>query len=458
MRNKLIVLVLAFMTVLLVSCKDENRDYVNFYVWGDSIEISRYERIAKDFEKQEGITVKIIPATGDYYDNLNIYLGSKNNAPDLFFTEQGEILSQLSTDRVLDLTPYIESKELDVQSESNPDGKIALWDINDGYRFDGTEFGKGSYYALIKDWSPDFIMWYNKNHIDTYNLENNFKKGDPDFMEYPSEEVPLSWSEFLDLSHKLTITEGNQTLRYGTMLDRVPWKHFFQMIQATGNDVFNEGKYFNAEDEGVIKAFEFFSSLQAGEKASSPKIGPTGIGSGEAFANGNLSIAWFGSWAYSAFNFDNVSFDLGIAPPPVPDKNRELTEEDNYGVTSGMIGLAINNRSPVKSETIKFLNYYMTTGSEFMAKYGFNIPGNKLIAESDIYLKPESSELRKINQYFYNFANKYTHLLQNNKYISQLVVENQIDKNFSTWITNYNPNTIKEVLKKIAGDIKNEID
>ena len=51
-------------------------------------------------------------------------------------------------------------------------------------------------------------------------------------------------------------------------------------------------------------------------KLSSPVVGPTGIGSGEAFANGNLSIAWFGSWAYSAYHWENVAFEIGIAPPP----------------------------------------------------------------------------------------------------------------------------------------------
>ena len=78
----------------------------------------------------------------------------------------------------MNLQPYIESGALDVVSSTNSDGKIELWDVNDAYRYDGEEIGKGDYYAVIKDWSPDFILWYNKSHIDEYNSENNLNPGD----------------------------------------------------------------------------------------------------------------------------------------------------------------------------------------------------------------------------------------------------------------------------------------
>ena len=445
------------MTFLMVSCQSDDRKHINFYVWGDAVEVSWYERIADSFQTETGIEVRILPSTGNYYENLNIYLGSRKNAPDIFFTEQGEILSQLSTGRILNLTPYMTSGALDVASATNPNGNIKLWDINDAYRFDGTRFGQGDYYALIKDWSPDFMMWYNKDHIDQYNMTNGYTEEHEAFMHYPSETIPLSWSEFLDMSYKLTIRSGNQVLRYGTMLDRVPWKHLFQMIQASGDTAFIDGKYFNKDSQAVKDAFTYFSELQRGATPSAPSIGPSGIGSGEAFANGNLSFAWFGSWAYSAFSFDNVSFNLGIAPPPVPDQNRALTADDNYGVAAGMIALGINASSPLKDKAVQFLNYYMTKGQEFMAERGFNIPGNMKVAESDRYLNPEDAFLRYMNQYFFHFAVNYTHPLVLNNHISQIAIETQIAKNFDTFISNYNINNITQLLNNIESDIRNEI-
>jgi maltose-binding protein MalE len=456
MKKIINLFVIVFLLVILIACQKDDRTHLNFYVWGDSVEVSWYERIAQDFYEESGIEVRILPSTGNYYENLNIYLGSRKNAPDIFFTEQGEILSQLSTGRILDLTPYITSGALDIVSPDNPDGEIELWNINDAYKFDGESFGEGSYYALIKDWSPDFMMWYNKDHIDQYNQVNDFDENDDEFMHYPSETIPLSWSEFMDMSYKLTIKDGTTITRYGTMLDRVPWKHLFQMIQAGGDTPFIDGKYFNHESDAVKEAFTYFSELQRGNLASAPTIGPSGIGSGEAFANGNLSFAWFGSWAYSAFSFDNVSFNLGIAPPPVPD-SENITEASNYGVAAGMIALGINESSPLKDEAILFLNYYMTKGQEFMAERGFNIPGNLKVAESDIYLNPEDSFLRYMNNYFFNYAINHTHPLILNNHISQIAIETQIAKNFDTFISNYNINQIDQLLSNIESDIRNEI-
>ena len=162
------VLLLSTLALLLVSCNTTTtkKDKLIFYVWGDSTEIANYEKIAKDFTNETNIKVEVISATGDYYDGLNISFSSSNNAPDIFFTESGEFLSHLASKKIMNLTPYIENGQLDVQTNNNPNGKIQLWDINDAYRYDGSQVGSGDYYALIKDWSPDFIMWYNKSHID----------------------------------------------------------------------------------------------------------------------------------------------------------------------------------------------------------------------------------------------------------------------------------------------------
>lgn len=457
MKKTMIVLIAFVLTIALTACGGEERTDLNFYVWGDATEISWYEHIARNFEAEHGTVVNVIPSTGDYYENLNIYLGSRTDAPDIYFTEQGEILSQIYSNQILDLSTYISSGELDVVTEENPNGQIKLWDINDAYRYDGLNFGVGSYYAFIKDWSPDFMLWYNKDHIDTYNQENGYTENDSEYMNYPSATIPLAWSEFLDMSHKLTQTEDGVITRYGTMLDRVPWKHLMEWIQMGDASTFVDGKYFNSNSQSVIDAFTYFAKLQVGSQSSSPIIGPTGIGSGEAFANGNLSFAWFGSWAYSNYHFDTASFEIGIAPPPIPDK-QNISETDNYGVSSGMIALAINNNTPLKEEAVKFLNYYMTEGSKYFATKGFNIPGNQLIAESNYYKLSDDRFVQDMNNYFLDFALNYTHALDYNKYLSQIAVENQIAKHYSTWVNNYDFETIQEMLEDIERDIRNEID
>jgi multiple sugar transport system substrate-binding protein len=427
---------------LLSSCQKSSRDYLVFYVWGDSAEVSSYEKIAADFETATGIKVKVEPSTGSYYDNLNISFSSASKAPDLFFTESGEFIGHLSSKKLLDLSPYIADGSIDAKDG----GTISLWDLNDAYRYDGTNVGAGDYYALIKDWSPDFVVWYNKSHIDSYNTEHNLKAGDSGFMDYPSATIPMSWDEFMDMSYKL-----KKENRYGTMLDRVPYKHAMEWVQMTGSSLWSDGKYLNAKDAGVQKAFQFWSDLQVGAKASAPVVGPSGIGSGEAFANGNLSFAFFGSWAYSTYHWDSLPFEFGICPPPTPSAGMEP-----YCASSGMIALAINNATGMKKEAVQFLNYYMDKGNQYMATKGFNIPGNKQVAMSDAFLHPEESALAKINQYFVSLAEK-THPLIYNKAIPQLTVESKFDKYFSSYLANPSSGNVAAVLENVAEDLKKEL-
>lgn len=451
--NKIKMLSLSSL-LLLVSCTSQTvkRDKLVFYVWGDSTEVANYEKIARDFKEETGIEIDVQCATGDYYDGLNISFSSANNAPDIFFTESGEFLSHLASKKILNLSPYIESKALDVKTTENVDGKIELWDINDAYRYDKNQVGRGDYYALIKDWSPDFILWYNKSHIDQYNKENNFSLGDEGYMNYPSQEIPMTWSEFLNMSYLL-----RKENRYGTMLDRVPYKHLMELIQMTGSSTWDENnQYFNADDPNVLKACQFFVDLQIGEKASAPIIGPTGVGSGEAFANGNLSFAFFGNWAYSTYHWDSVGFEIGYCPAPIPDQEN-ITKDSVYATSAGMIALAINSKTTMKDEAVAFLNYYMTKGSEYMARKGFNIPGNKLVANSDAYKNPEESELAAINQYFLKIANDYTHPIVYNHYIGQDTVENIFGKYFSTYLSNPKGSSLETILTSIANDIRREM-
>lgn len=457
MKNKTIKsLVLGAVSLIaLVSCgKTTKRDHLIFYVWGDNTELASYEKIARDYEAETGIKVEVQLATGNYYENLNISFSSKDQAPDIFFTESGEFLSHLASNKIMNLEPYIQSGALDVKTNSNSDGKIELWDVNSAYQYDGKNVGKGDHYALIKDWSPDFVMWYNKSHIDEYNKENNFKKGDAGYMEYPSKDVPITWDEFLDMSYKL-----RKENRYGTMLDRVPYKHLMEWIQMTGSSTWIDNKYFNNEDPNVYKAFQFFSDLQIGEKASAPIIGPTGVGSGEAFANGNISFAFFGNWAYSTYSWDNAGFEIGYCPSPVPahTDGSALTSADAYAGSCGMISLAVYKDTTLPDEAISFLNYYMTKGNEYMASKGFNIPGNKLVANSDTYKNPENAELAEINQYFLNVANNYTHPIVYNNSIGQDTFESILGKYVSDYLSNPKGTTLQAVLDKIAADVRREI-
>ena len=273
------------------------------------------------------------------------------------------------------------------------------------------------------------------------------------YMNNPDSNIPMTWDEFLDMSYKL-----RKPGRYGTMLDRVPFKHLMEWVQMGGDSFWDaDRKNLNKDSKALTDAFNFFVDLQIGEKASAPIIGPTGIGSGEAFANGNLSFAFYGNWAYSTYNWDNVGFEIGYCPSPVPAKDRALTQEDTYAGSCGMVSLAIYKDTTLPDEAVKFLNYYMTKGNEYMAKKGFNIPGNKKVANSSTYKNPEDSFLASINQYFLNIANNYTHPIIYNSYIGQDTVESIIGQHMSDYLANPKGGTIAKVIENIDNDLKREL-
>lgn len=441
----------------LTGCsKKEKRGYVVFYVWGDTQEISFYEKIATSFEEETGIHVKVQYPASEYYNNLNIAFSSKNNAPDIFWTESGQFTSQIASGKLLDLTPYIESGALDVVTDTNLEGQIKLWDINDAYKYDGENYGEGDYFALIKDWSTDFVLWYNKDYIDTYNDQNFLDEDDPDYIKYPDEQIPMSWDEFMDISYRLQSIRHTNIIN-GTMLDRVPYKHVFEWIQMNGSSPWDEsGRYFNYNDPKVVEAFQYFDDLQIGPTSSAPKCTDTaGSGSGSAFANGEIAFAFFGNWAYSSYNWDTVDFDFGLCPPPTPKAGTKAS--DTYAATASMVGMGVYKDSSMINESIQFLNYYMVEGQKMLASKGFNIPGNQLVAESTEFKSPSNKKLKYINSFFLNIAQKYSHTLDFNQYIPQETVEEKFGKYFSLHLNDSTGLTLKDVLLNVYQDLKEEL-
>ena len=99
----------------------------------------------------------------------------------------------------------------------------------------------------------------------------------------------------------------------------------------------------------------------------------------------------------------------------------------------------------------------MTKGQEFLANKGFNIPGNKTIAESTAFKAPSNKKLKYINTFFLNIAQKYSHTIEYNPYIPQETVEEKLGKYFSLYLNNPSSTTLKEVLFNAYNDLKAEL-
>ena len=99
----------------------------------------------------------------------------------------------------------------------------------------------------------------------------------------------------------------------------------------------------------------------------------------------------------------------------------------------------------------------MSEGQKTMAEKSFNIPGNKLVAESDDFTQNEDANIAYINEFFMNIATNYTHQIEYNQYVSQEAFENIIGIYLIPYIENPSSSNLDTVLKNIHDNLLLEI-
>lgn len=454
MKKLLYVLLLMFSITMISGCQgkknigdgDGNVE-LTYYVWGNNTEVNAIQQVIDEFEElNPNIKVNIERAGDNYFFDLKMKFASRNG-PDIFLMDPGEIMPFLAEDFILPLDNYIEESEVLSLDD--------LWEVNNAYRYNGSTLGSGKLYAFIKDWTPDFMLIYNKNHVADYRVNH------PEAFPYLEGDQPMNWTQFKEFSEALTIGSGSTITRYGTTLDFVPYKHLYEWIQMSGDPMFVENQTkFNRSSQGVRNAFEFFVSLQEGPNAPAPYKGSTSLAvGGERFTMGSVSSVFLGRWAFVAYNWGNVNFEIGILPPPVPDDR--VKDNDGkyipYAGVSGMIANSINADTKHPDEAYKFVEFYQTVGMEKLAELGYNIPGNKTIAY-DVFMSVEDPKLRAINEIFLNAATTYAYPIQYNPYISTTSIERILGNKVSLYFERREGiTTIDALLNAIEKDLNDEI-
>ncbi len=395
-----LLLVLALPT--LVGCEDSGSSRT---VTGDkrtltylvSAESTVYKNILQtvidDFNAsvaEEGYEIVTETPGGDYYTSLGTKFAS-NTAPDIFMMESGFFNAYSGS--LLPLDSY-----LDASSTLSQDD---LWYLNDSYKKDGKLL------ALIKDFSPDFMFIYNKTMVEQYNASH------PSTPIVISQNEPMTWAELYSITSTI---QNAQNVQYGTSLGFEPVKHLHEWVQMTGSSMYTNGDTeLNIGNADVRSAFELYCALQKDNATEFPTYlalnqnegtAPASFTSGsnvseqELFKQGKAFSIFNGLYAFSAFDFYNLGFDVGIAPSPV-----QHAEDDPYSTTSAMVAHAISKTSKYPDIAYRFVEFYQTEGLERFAEIGFNIPGNKTIAGSPAFLGNENPKISAMATYFYNYVN-----------------------------------------------------
>lgn len=421
--------VLALASVFsIVSCggggKSENT--IRYYIWGNEKDTMIVNKIIDGFEAvypEYNVELEVSAgASASYFNNLQTYFGG-GEAPDVFMIRGGVIESYIKNEMLLDLTPYIQA-ENGVFKESD------LWELNDIYRSKGDGImGEGNLYAVIKDWSPDFTMIYNKNLIEKYNQDQspytaavkgaNAGKTLQEVVGYPSDDgvfpsskIAMSWAQSEKMCHELTVMKDGKFVVYGTTMEQ-KLHQIRQWTQQQGVSLFAEDhSKFIYDSEELEKATQHYVNYQYGALKSCVPTNESSTSGTASFKNGDTAVIWNGRWAFTSYNWYDANFDIGLAPPPMPEAGK--TEADNYATSLG-IAHAVSADSKAPDVAWKFIEYYMTAGQLLTIEDGFNIPGNKSIANNQ-FLSVEDEQQRKINEWFV-WMGGYSHGLEFNPHI-----------------------------------------
>ncbi len=477
---------------------------LTYAVWGSTDELAIINQIVDGFEAlyaDEGYQVELVHYSNDYYRNLQLSFSGRSEA-DVFWMQGGTIESYIRDGLLENLQPYIEAEYDDGLTFTEED----LWSINDGYRYneENDQMGSGDLYAVIKDWSPDFAMVYNKALIDEFDAETgNYTQAvkqaaedklaaisadDPQYAslrgtkvvgrtlaeivgyptdetgKYPSETIPMSWLQN-ELMCFLLTTYNSDGIReiYGTILDNDPLKFAQMQAEMNGAPIYSEdGTSFNystsgVQDEALAEAYQHFINYQQGPLASTGVFGVSSVSSDADFPKGNVAVVWYGRWKFAKPSWSTI--DFGLAPPPTKTMGTDADgdgEEDSGNVycSSVAIGLAVSARTGNADLAWKFIRYYMTAGTRATLNKGFNLPGNRTIATGEDFLNASDERTSKLNNWYIWLAD-YTHPLTFTKYIDNSVADGYL-KTYLTSAADGNM-TVEEALRMAGNNINSEI-
>jgi multiple sugar transport system substrate-binding protein len=259
------------------------------------------------------------------------------NTPDLSRSHGIGSISQVAKGIYENLDPYVAKSSVIKASDLNA--------VNNLFRWDGKVQGSGSLYGLVKDWSMDTTLWYNKTALKAAGLTG------------PGENESLSFDEMLTMAKKLTIKKNGQFVQYG--LD-IAWGWTMEylwlaiMAQAGGSPIFSaDGKTANFTSPAALKAMQWFVDYLKAQVGPSPIVIDANSPTTPFTANRtalDLVGYWFGEQvqATSAHFADHI----GYAPSP-------HWEGKRFSGVDGGVGMSIASTSKVKDAAWKVMEWFM---------------------------------------------------------------------------------------------------
>ena len=285
---------------------------ISFMGWGTDDEIAAYKAMIAQFEKAyPTVTVDyIVVADNEFDTKLQTMIGA-GECPDVFYCSIDKMMKYAATGNLYDLSDYVANNAI-----FDPDN---VWTcLNDLYRFDGANQGKGDIYALPKDVSV-FPIFYN---VDLFKAAG---------ITAPTGDAPWDWNDFLDAAKKLTSGTGDSKV-YGTgaySLESAVWSNGAEWVDAeTLSKV-------EITDPAFTQALQWCADLHLVHGVAPSPDESTALSDYDRFKQGKLGMVGAGTWSLGDFT-QNCKFEWDVMNWPVS-PNTKKSE-----IWFGSAGLAVS--------------------------------------------------------------------------------------------------------------------
>ncbi|WP_062525940.1 extracellular solute-binding protein [Demequina rhizosphaerae] len=216
-----------------------------------------------------------------------------------------------------------------------------LLPANDAWRYDGTTRGQGSYYGIIKDWSPDATIWQNEALFEGTGVE-------------PLDTTePISWDELLEkaIALKDSGVEYPLGLEWGWGITNLLQTMIVQQGGAVYNDDLSEATLETPEAERAIQWLIDYGKSGVGVTSLNPL--PDGQDA-PTFIAGDMAMTMDGYWFGGNLQADEattVAETTTMAPAP--------TFGERVSPIFGGVGAYIPSGSDDPAAAWDVLEYFM---------------------------------------------------------------------------------------------------
>jgi multiple sugar transport system substrate-binding protein len=328
---------------------------VTFASFGNTFEVEVLHLLIDRFERDNpDVRVKYVHIPQNY-DPVLLTMIAGGSAPDLFYVLPYTLGDMISKGVLMDLDPFV-ARSRSVHIADFFPQTVAP------YRWDGRRFGEGPLFGICKDWSPDYLIYFNKNLFDAAGIPH------PDG----------SWTrdEFVEIAQRLTKQdERGRIVQFGVYNNCNPE----QWAREGGGRFFSDdGSRSLLDTPAVVDSLQWSADL-SNRWHVAPGYAEQQQGAVDVmFETGRVAMCFYGQWFAPQFRKAITTFRWGVTTPP-------RDRVDVY-LAGGMVGYGIYAHTPHPEAAWRLMEFLVgPDGQTRMAKIGWNIPSNQGIAYSPVF-------------------------------------------------------------------------